>query len=64
MPVDEIDFDALPAEKLLLSLGKVLARASQAEHLLRLLIKDLSGKTYGDGMMKTHRNSNLGSLKD
>ena len=64
MPIANVDFNTVPEDELLVSLGKVLVRASQTEHSLRLLIKDLAGRAYGEGMAKTNKSSNLGSLKD
>lgn len=52
MPIAKVDFNVVPNEDILISLGKVLVRASQTEHSLRLLIKELAGKAYGEGMLK------------
>lgn len=57
------DFNIKPKKKILIKLGLVAARASQVEHLLRLLIKDLSEKNFNGGLEITDEKSNLEALK-
>lgn len=63
MKVVSADFATQPAAEMLQALGKVLVRAAQVEHLLRLLIKDLTKSTYHDGMSRTQYRSSLSALE-
>lgn len=63
MKVVSADFATQPAPDMLQALGKVLVRAAQVEHLLRLLIKDLTKSTYHDGMSRTQFRSSLSALE-